>query len=428
MLTTDQIKAIKATIQFAYNEVFETFQRLNKVPEVLYDLPQTYQILHDALAAVPDLEVYDLSGAPCCLVGILRNGDGPVIAYRTDMDALPIKDLTDTPWRSTISGNSHSCGHSTHMSVAVMIAKVLSARRDIWRGTLLIYGQASEEGGTPDLGSGAQIMLEKGLFEQLPRPDKILAIHCDPFRPAGTIKLRSGVAFAHTSFFDLIVRGRAAHGGMPFRGGVDTILMSARIVEALQHIISRELNPHAEPAVLSIGAIHAGEAPNAIPAEARIKGTIRCFGEPVYHKICAAIARTANGIAASMGMPEAEWPTLIRHRVYAPELVNDPTLGEHIAAIGHQVLPAGSVEISDQPEFYGEDFANFGLTPAKIPIFLTWVGSVDPARFGADGQPLAPLPPLHDGHYTPYWAPEAATDTMRTAALSQSCALMGLLC
>jgi amidohydrolase len=416
---------ITDSINRHYTAIFEDFQRLNRTPEVLFDLPNTARLLRHALERVPDLEVHDVPGATSCMVAIMRNGAGPVIAYRTDMDALPITDLTDTPWRSERAGFSHACGHSTHMATAIMIAHTMSDLRDTWSGTLLIYCQACEENGTREWGSGAQRMIEVGLFEHFPVPERILAIHCDPFRPVGTVRLCKGIAFAHTSFFELTVRGRAAHGGMPFRGGIDTIVMASRIVEGIQSIVSRELNPRTEPAVVSVGSIHAGDAPNAIPATAFLKGTIRCFGEEVYHKVCAAIERTANGVAQSMGMPAAEWPTLYRNRVYAPQLINDPAMGDQLESAYRSVLAHHQdVEISDHAEFYGEDFANYGLTAHQIKIFLTWVGSVAPHQFDAQRQPLRDLPPLHDGHYTPYWHPEAPTDTLRTAALTQTAGLI----
>ncbi|NJK97750.1 MAG: amidohydrolase [Bacteroidales bacterium] len=420
------ISNIKDFIHQNYDDVFETFKRLNRVPEILFDLPETIKIIKPALQSIPGMEVFDVEGAPCCLVGILKNGEGPVIAYRTDLDGLRINDLTNTDWSSKIGGNSHSCGHSTHIVSALMIAKIMSAFRNEWSGTFLVYGQASEEGGTMGLGSGAQCMIKNGLLTKFPKPSKVLAIHCDPFRPAGLVRLCKGVAFAHTSLFEIKICGEAAHGGMPFKG-IDTILLACRIVEGLQSIVSRELNPKTEPAVLTIGSFHAGKAANAVPAQADLSGTIRCFSEETYHKICNAIRRIMNGLAQSMGVPQSDWPELVLYPVFAPQLINDVTLGDQLETTYRAVLTKpDNIELNNTPEFYGEDFANYGLTGDKIPIFLTWIGSVEPKKFDDKGQPKEELPSLHDGSYTPYWDKNDQTDTMRTAALTQSCALLNL--
>lgn len=418
---------VKQIINEKYDEMFELFKRLNKTPELLFDLPITVATMKEALSKVKGLTIEDVAGAPSCFVAVIDNGKGPTIAYRTDMDGLPVPDLTTNEWKSADPSRSHSCSHSQHMASAVMICHVMSAMRPYWKGgRFLLYGQASEEGGSMTLGSGAQCMLRNGLYEKFGLPEYVLAIHCDPFRPANMVRLKKGVAFAHTSLFEVQIWGNPAHAGMPF-DGIDTILLASRCVDALQSIVSRELNPKTEPAVLTIGSFNAGQAANAVPSLAKLSGTIRCFSEKTYEKICKAMKRVLDGQAKAMGVPPEKLPQIDFYPVFAPQLINDSALGDQLEGIYESVLGSKEkVEISEMPEFYGEDFANYGLTLEKVKIFLTWVGSVDPSKFNADGAPKEILPSLHDGRYTSYWDKNAGTDTMRTAALTQSCALLHL--
>lgn len=417
---------IKQIINEKYDEMFDLFKRLNKTPELLFDLPITVATMKEALSKVDGLTIEDVAGAPSCFVAIIDNGAGPIIAYRADMDGLPVPDLTTNEWRSADPSRSHSCSHSLHANTAVMICHVMSAMRSYFQGRFLLYCQASEEGGTMELGSGAQCMLRNGLYERFGLPKYVLAIHCDPFRPANMVRLKKGIAFAHTSLFEVQIWGKPAHAGMPFNG-IDTILLASRCVDALQSIVSRELNPKTEPAVLTIGSFNAGQAANAVPSLAKLSGTIRCFSEKTYEKICTAMQRILNGQAMAMGVPPEKLPQIDFYPVFAPQLINDVSLGNQLEGIYESVLGSKEkVEISEMPEFYGEDFSNYGLTPEKVKIFLTWVGSVDPSKFDDDGTPKEVLPSLHDGRYTSYWNKNAETDTMRTAALTQSCALLNL--
>jgi amidohydrolase len=421
------VDKVKNIISEKYDDIFEIFKQLNQHPELLFDLPITVNIAKEALRKVNGLVIQDVIGAPSCFVGIIENGEGPTIAYRTDMDNLPVPDLTNNPWKSLDPTRSASCGHTTHLATAILICHVMSALGSQWKGRLLVYFQASEEGGTMELGSGAQCMLRNGLYTSFGVPEAVLAIHCDPFRPANMVRLKKGVAFAHTSLFEMKIWGEAAHGGMPFKG-IDTILLAARCIEALQGIVSRELNPRTEPAVLTIGSFQAGQAANAVPAVALLSGTIRCFSEAVYEKIQAAMKRTIEGQAAAMGVPQKKWPIIDFYPVFAPQLINDESLGDQLEAVYRTVLPKNNcIELSNDPEFYGEDFANYGLTPEQVPIFLTWVGSVDPNKFNTDGTQKEELPSLHDGRYSPFWDKNADTDTLRTAVLTQSSALLNLL-
>lgn len=415
---------IKQFINNQYERFFGVFQYLNRHPEILFDLPRTAARIRSEIDAIDGFEIIE-GLAPCSYVAVMRNGPGPVYAYRTDLDALPIEDLTNSGWRSGTSGASHCCGHSTHASIALGVCATMSALRDEWSGTFWCIFQACEEAGTPELGSGAQCMIRNGLFKKLPLPKAMLAIHVEPNTPAGQVRVRKGFAFAHTSMFELTVRGVAGHGGAPYRGAKDTILLASRIVDGIQSIVSRELNPLTETAIVSVGSFHAGAAPNAIPAEARLGGTIRCFSPAVYEKITAAIRRIANAQAMAAGIEPEQYPTLFLPPVYAPQLYNAPEVGDFLHVSYGNVLPAGAVHADEQPVTFGEDFANYGLTAEKVPVFLTWMGSVDPAKFGPDGAARQTLPGLHNGAFSPWWHRQA-DDTFKTGVLTQTCALMDL--
>ena len=419
-----RIEKVRALIEAEYDRFFEVFKYLNRHPEILFDLPETAAKIREVLGTIDGFEIVE-GLAPSSYVAVLRNGAGPVYAYRTDLDALPIEDLTASDWRSGKSNASHCCGHSTHAGIALGVCAAMSALRDAWSGTFWCIFQACEEAGTPALGSGAQCMIRNGLFKKLPVPKALLAIHVESNTPAGQVRVRKGLAFAHTSMFELTVHGVAGHGGAPYKGAKDTILLAARIIEGIQSIVSRELNPLTETAIVSIGSIHAGSAPNAIPAEARLGGTIRCFSPAVYEKITKAIKRIADAQAMAAGIEPEHFPTLFLPPVYAPQLYNAPEVGDFLEQAYGQVLPEGSVKTDDQPVTFGEDFANYGLTEEKIPVFLTWVGSVDPAKFGPDGTPRQALPGLHNGAFSPYWNKEV-DDTFKTGVLTQVCGLLGL--
>jgi hippurate hydrolase len=313
--------------------------------------------------------------------------------------------------------------------LALSICQFLAENKSLWSGTALFLFQSSEEGGTTQLGSGAQCMIRNGLFAKFPVPvDGLLAVHVAPDLAAGKVRVRSGIAFAHATLFEIKVKGIAGHGGAPYKGAIDSILLACRIVCALQSIVSRELSPLEEQAIISIGAIRGGDAANALPGEVVLKGTTRCLSEVVFEKLKTAIRRVCNGEAAAAGLEPARFPEVNFDPTYAPQLYNDPALGAHLMAVYTSILGEPAVEIPAQPVTFGEDFANYHLLSPdkKVPIFLTWLGAVDPSKFDSEGKPLGFLPPLHNGDFTPYWNENAGIDTFRAGVLTQTCALLSL--
>jgi len=430
-LDPELVNRIRDWIDANYDWGFDIFKHLNQCPEILFDLPKTAAKVREVLEGFKGIEGFECHEglAPCSFVAILRNGPGKTFAYRTDLDALEVEDATTNPWSVDPKLNrSHSCGHSSHAAIGLSIFKIMIALRSEWGGTFLLYAQASEEGGNRELGSGAQCMIRNGLYQKFPMPEAVLAVHVAPDLAVGKVRVRKGFAFAHATMFDLYVHGVAGHGGAPYKGAKDAILLTCRIVEGLQSIVSRELSPLEEQAIISVGSIHGGKACNALPKTVHLTGTIRCFSEVTYEKILKAIKRIADAQAMAAEIEPKDFPELLPSPVYAPQLYNDPAIGDRLLVAYSSVLDEKSVEQPTVPVSFGEDFENFHIMSPdkKVAIFLTWIGSVAPQKFNSDGSPKEYLPPLHNGGFSPYWNPQASTDTFRSGVLTQACALLSL--
>jgi hippurate hydrolase len=240
------------------------------------------------------------------VVGVLRNGKGPTVMLRTELDALPVKEQTGLPFASTLttadsSGATipvmHACGHDIHMTSWVGAATLLSRSKDRWRGTVVMIGQPAEE-----IGSGAKAMLADGLFTRFPKPDFAVAIHDTQLLPAGQVGVTPGFAFARMDAVDITVFGKGGHGAAPHQT-IDPVVIAARTVVALQTIVAREVNP-TDPAVVTVGSIHGGTKHNIIPDEVKLQLTVRSYKEEVQKRLLASIERIARAEAAAAGAPK----------------------------------------------------------------------------------------------------------------------------
>ena len=239
------------------------------------------------------------------VVAVLRNGPGPTVLVRTDMDALPVTEATGLPFASTVKardeqgrevGVMHACGHDAHMSIFIGTARVLAGLRERWHGTLVMIGQPAEERGL-----GAKGMLDAGLFTRFPRPDVCLALHVTPALPVGAVGAVEGYAFANVDSVDVTMRGVGGHGARPHVTR-DPVVMAAQFVMAIQTIVSRRMDP-TEPAVVTVGSIHGGAASNIIPDEVRLQLTVRSYAPEARRLILAEIERFARGVAAAADVP-----------------------------------------------------------------------------------------------------------------------------
>ena len=380
--------------------LFELYKHLHSHPELSF---------HETQSAARVAEELRQAGCEVTagvgkggVVAVLRNGNGPTVLLRADMDALPVKEQTGLPYASTVTakdaqGNEvpvmHACGHDIHMTWLVGAARVLAHTKDQWHGTLIFIGQPAEEA----IG-GALGMLEDGLFERFPRPDFCLALHDDAELAVGTVGYMPGYSCAAVDSVDIIVHGVGGHGAYPHKTK-DPVVLASQIVLALQTIVSRELRP-GEPAVVTVGTIHGGTRRNIIPDEVRLQLTVRSYADETRRKTLAAIKRIAHGEALAAGMPADRLPEVKVTDEFTPSLYNDPKLTERlVGALGGWFGETNLVQ--KPPSMGGEDFSEFGRTEPKVPICMMNVGGVSPEALKESPQTGKPLPSLH----SPFWAP-----------------------
>ncbi|OYX77660.1 MAG: peptidase M20 [Sphingomonadales bacterium 32-65-25] len=352
------------------------------------------------------------------VVAVLKNGKGPTVLIRADMDGLPVKETTGLPYASTAMGNygsgpmtpvMHACGHDIHMSVWVGTARWLAENRKAWRGTVVMIGQPAEEG----LG-GAKAMLDDGLLTRFPKPDYALALHDDSRIPAGTVSVPPFRALSISTSMDMVVKGIGGHGAYPATTK-DPVALAARIVTSLQPLISRENDPF-HPAVITVGSIHGGTKHNIIPDEVALQLTIRSYDAVQQQRLLDGIARVARGEAIAAGLPETLMPVIHSTAIGVPTL-NDAPLATRLKAQFETKL--GKTRVIDlDPSMASEDFQLFGLA-AKVPSVIYWLGGVGQAQWDAAQKGGPAIPSLHNGGWAPDPGPTIATgvESMTAAAV-----------
>lgn len=336
------------------------------------------------------------------VVGILRNGDGPVVMLRTDMDALPVQEKTGLEFASTKTAKDqngeevpvmHACGHDIHMSVWTGTIRTLAALKEHWQGTLVVIAQQAEE-----VSGGAGLAIESGLFTRFPKPDYAMAYHINPELESGKIGLVGGPIFAGVETVEITVFGKGGHGAYPEKC-IDPILIASRIVLDLQTIVSREISP-LEPAVVTVGSIHGGTRPNIIPNEVKMELTLRYYSDEVIEQVISAIRRICNAAAQMAGMPDDRLPEVVVLNEYTPPVLNNPELSEKLHGFASEIIGAENI-VKTTPAMVGEDFGVYGRTPENIPICLIWLGSTSPElmqQLKAEGREPYPL---HSPHLNP---------------------------
>jgi amidohydrolase len=354
------------------------------------------------------------------VVAVLRNGPGPTLLIRADMDALPVAEQTGLTFASRARGRTltgedspvmHACGHDTHMTAWIGTARRLAAMRGQWSGTLVMIAQPGEE-----IGTGARAMLEDGLFTRFPKPTHAIAFHDAASLPAGTIGYSPGPALANVDSVDIEVRGVGGHGAYPHTTR-DPIVLASRIVGALQTLVSREVNP-LDSAVVTVGSFHAGTKHNIISDRATLQLTVRSFTPEVRRLLLDGIRRIARGEAIAAGLPEDRMPVVtIREGEYTPATVNTDPFTTRVAERFRAHFGAERV-VRTPPVMGGEDFGRFHLADPTIQSLIFWVGGVPEAQWREAGGDAARLPSLH----SPFWAPDAekvistATEALVVAA------------
>jgi len=357
------------------------------------------------------------------VVAVMKNGPGPTVLIRTDLDGLPVDEKTGLPYASKVRSKNdsgeevsvmHACGHDIHITSMLGTAKVLSELKQQWSGTLVIIGQPAEE-----VVAGAKAMLGDGLYEKFPKPDFAIALHDSSELEAGKVGYTSGYAMASSTSVDVKIRGVGGHGARP-ETTKDPIVMAAEIVMALQTIASRERSP-VDPVVVTVGSIHGGSKHNIIPDEVNLQLSVRAYKEEVRIRILASIERIAKGIAIAAGVPEELAPIVkVSGTQVTPATYNDPVLTERLASVFKKTLGEDNV-VMVPPAMVSEDFGAFSLQQS-IPLTLFWLGAVDPAKVKQSREAGSPLPSLHSALFAP--APEP---TIRTGIRAMSAAVLELM-
>ena len=359
------------------------------------------------------------------VVGVLKNGAGPTLMLRTDLDGLPVEEETGLPYASKtrvkdLTGREvatmHACGHDIHMTVFTGTARVLSSLKDGWRGTLVMIAQPAEERGI-----GARAMLADGLFQRFPKPDFVVALHDSATMPAGKVGTVEGFILANVDSVDVTVRGLGGHGAYPHTTK-DPIVLAARIVVALQTIVSRETRP-IDPAVVTVGSIQGGTKHNIIPDEVKLQLTLRSYSDKVREHTLEAVKRICRGEAIAAGIPEDRMPIVkLAEGEYTPATFNDPALTRRVRSALTTWLGADNVT-TIEPEMGGEDFSRYGRTAERIPICMFRLGAVAPAAVEESMRTGRSLPSLHSNKFAP--VPEPTIKTGVTAMTGAALELLG---
>lgn len=395
------------------------YKELHQSPELSFQEEQTA----GKMAAVLDkhgFEVIEGIGG-FGVAGVLRNGPGPVVMVRADMDGLPILEDTDLPYSSKVTATEadgrtvavmHACGHDVHMSVWAGCASFLAANREAWSGTLLFVAQPAEE-----RGAGARLMLADRLFERTVTPNFCLGFHVAPDLPAGVIGSCSGYALANVDSVDIKVLGLGGHGSTPEKTH-DPIALAARIVMGLQTLISREVAPQ-DPAVVTVGSIHGGTKHNIIPDHVDLQLTVRSYKPGVRQQLLDGIRRVAINEARAAGFPEELMPLVKVKDEHTPSAFNDPELVTRVNQTLKSVLGADRLVLVP-PVMGGEDFGRYGPA-ADAPGYLMWLGACERGLWDeAQKEGAAALPGLHTKDFAPDPLPAIATgvEAMCAAVIS----------
>ena len=407
---------IAAEVDAVYAQADALYRDLHRQPELSGREEKTAATLAAGLRAL-GYEVTTGVGRTG-VVGVLKNGAGPVVLLRTELDGLPVEEKTGLDYASTARtkdddgvdvGLMHACGHDLHMAAWMTTARIMAGARDRWAGTLVLIGQPAEE-----MVRGAQWMIEDGLLTRFPRPDFALAIHDDARYPAGVVGYRAGPVLSNSDNIRVTIYGAGGHGARP-ETTVDPVVIAARTVLALQTIVSREVSPF-DAAVITVGTIHAGTKANIIPAEARIELSVRSLTDKVRAHLLSAIDRIVKAEAVAGRSPKEP---VIERFGGTDALVNDPALTQRVSGALVRVL--GSERVKEvAPEMASEDFSRFHK--AGIPTLMLRIGAVEPTAFEAAEKAGVTPPSLH----SPLFAPDRER-TLKAAIAAEVISLRELM-
>lgn len=406
---------LAGTPALADEDLFAVYKTLHANPELSHMETKSAKMLGDKMRSMGFKVTPNVGGTG--VVNVLKNGDGPTVLIRADMDALPVKEATGASYASKVIVKDrfgedkpamHACGHDVHMTSWLGTAEQLVKRKSEWSGTLIMILQPAEE-----LGQGARAMIKDGVLRKFARPDYNLALHVNSAMPAGTVGWTPGYALANVDSVDITVRGIGGHGAYPDTTK-DPIVLASQIVLALQTIVSREITP-TEPAVVTVGSIHGGSKHNIIGDEVKMQLTLRSYSPKVRAQTLASIRRIVDGLGRAAGLPEDKLPIVDHQDEFTPAAYNNPELSTRAAALMSEAIGAENV-VEVSPVMGGEDFGEFGQVEPKIPSFIFWLGAVEPKAFAKAKKAGESLPSLHSPTFLPDAEPTIETGvTVMTA-------------
>ena len=422
-------QSLDAMIDNDIGSLVATYKTLHAAPELSHHEDKTSSFFANQLRALgytvtervgkyenPEWTSYGV-------VAVMKNGPGPTVLLRTELDALPVDEKTGLPYASKVKATNdagqevsvmHACGHDVHMTSMLGTAKMLTALKDQWSGTLVLIGQPAEE-----VIDGARSMIRAGLYERFPRPDYVIALHDSADLEAGKVGYTPGYAMASSTSVDIKIRGLGGHGARP-ESTKDPIVVAAQVVLALQTIVSRENSP-LDPVVVTVGSIHGGTKHNIIPDEVDLQLTVRAYKEEVRKRVLASIERITKGIALAAGIPDDRLPIVkFSETQVTAATFNEPQLTERISAVFVKVLGNDNV-VKLPPVMMSEDFGYLSLDQ-KIPATLFTLGAVDPVKVKQSRETGTPLPSLHSALFQPLPEP-----TLRTGVKAMTSAVLELM-
>jgi hippurate hydrolase len=375
------------------------YQHLHAHPELSTREIKTSAYLKKTIASY-GFEIIDSLGL-YSFAAVLRNGKGPAILYRTDMDGLPVKEQTGLTFASMETAEKdkqtvavmHACGHDIHMTTWLGIAKQMSDMKSKWKGTLILLAQSAEE-----TAQGAKRVVNASAFGQLPKPDAQLAIHDHAELKTGQAGFCDGYALAAVDMLNITIYGKGGHGAAP-QNTIDPILLSAQFINEIQTIVSRNLSSN-DPAVITVGSINGGTIGNVIPDQVVLKLTIRSYSNESRALIFKRLHEIANGLAKAAGLPDEKMPLFDLLDMSIPAVYNDPALGNQLRTTMVNAFGSNSVT-TVKPVMIGEDFSIYGQQETKIPSYLIWMGTVSENRSQKYKQENKSLPSLHAASFAP---------------------------
>ena len=405
--------AIGRSLDAQYAHIDALYKDIHKNPELGFQETRTAAKLAAEMRAL-GYEVTEGVGKTG-IVAIYKNGPGPTVMVRTELDALPMPEKTGLPyastakqiWRGVESPVAHSCGHDIHMAAWVATAKILMEMKDQWSGTVMFIGQPAEEGD-----GGAKAMLADGLFTRFPKPDIGFALHVGP-GPFGYVSYRPGVINSTSDGLSVTFIGKGGHGSRP-HVTIDPVMMAGRFIVDVQSVISREKDS-AKFGVVTIGSVQAGSAGNIIPDTALLRGTIRSYDDDTRAKMIEGVERTAKAVAMMAGAPPPE----VKITSGAKAVINDDKLAARSGAVLKAAFGNKAV-LAPQPGSASEDYSEFVM--AGVPSFYFSIGGLDPKALAEAAATKTPVPANHSPEFAPVPEP-----TIRTGAEAMSLVVLDIL-